>query len=142
MEIDQAATAAWYARAGQWGCGCGHCRNFLALARERRLPGEVLSILDRLHIQPEKATYVCELYTDGEKGPLYQFSWRVAGRVLDKPAGEDRGPGWGPGAGFAWGELSLGRETYPYGAPDFPQPYFDLDCVMFLPWVLNEPIDG
>ena len=145
VEIDRAATAAWYARAGEWGCGCGHCRNFLALARERRLPSEILDILDKLHIPPEKATYVCELYHDEawtEKGLLYQFSWRVAGQILARPPGEDRGPNWGPGAGFAWGELSLGHEDYPYGAPDFPQPCFDLECDMYLPWILDEPIDG
>ena len=144
-EVDEAATAAWYAQAEDWGCACGHCQNFLALARERRLPAELLGILDSLCIPPEKATYVCELYHDktwAEKGLLYQFSWRVAGEIKAKPAGEDRGPRWGPGVEFAWGEWSLGHEDYPYGAPDFPVPHFDLECIMYLPWVLDEPVDG
>lgn len=144
-EVDQAATAAWYARAEDWGCKCGHCRNFLALARERRLPAELLDILDSLSIPPEKATYVCELYHDetwAEKGLLYQFSWRVAGEILAKPAGKVAGPDWGPNVDFSWGDLSLGHDEYPYGAPDFPAPHFDLGCTMYLPWVLDEPADG
>ena len=64
VEVDEAATAGWYAQAEDWGCTCGHCRNFLALARERRLPEEILEILDALRIPPAKATYVCELYHD------------------------------------------------------------------------------
>ena len=99
VEVDETATQNWYAQAEDWGCECGHCRNFLALARERRLPEEILEILDALRIPPTKATYVCELYHDedwAEKGLLYQFSWRVAGKMLDKPAGKDAGPDWGP----------------------------------------------
>lgn len=145
VEVDQAATAAWYARAEDWGCKCGHCQNFLALARERRLPAELLGILDSLSIPPEKATYVCELYHDetwAEKGLLYQLSWRVAGEILAKPAGKVAGPHWGPNVDFPWGDLSLGHEGYPYGATDFPMPHFDLGCTMYLPWVLDEPVDG
>ena len=33
-------------------CPCGHCRNFVALARERKLPEELLAILDSLSIPP------------------------------------------------------------------------------------------
>ena len=64
VEVDEAATRAWYAQAGDWSCACGHCRNFLVLAKERRLPTELLDILAALGIPPEKATYVCELYHD------------------------------------------------------------------------------
>ena len=64
VEVDGPATRAWYAQAEEWSCTCGHCRNFLALAKERRLPEELLEILDGLGIPPEKATYVCELYHD------------------------------------------------------------------------------
>jgi len=143
VEVDEAATAAWYAQAGEWGCECGCCRNFLALARERRLPEEILDILDRLHIPPEKATYVCQLYTDQEKGPLCQLSWRVAGGIVAKPEGEDAGPDWGPNVDFpSGGGLRLGHEVYPYGAPGFPAPCFDLEGDMFLPWVLDEPMGG
>lgn len=143
VEVDEAATRNWYAQAEDWGCECGHCRNFLALARERRLPEEILEILDSLSIPPEKATYVCELYYEddwAEKGLLYQFSWRAAGKILAQP-GEERG-GWGPVVKRPWGGLQLGHEDYPYGAPDFPEPHFDLEGGMYLPWVLDEPIDG
>ena len=66
--MDEQATRACYAQAPDWDCTCGHCRNFLALARERKLPEELLAILDSLSIPPEKATYVCELYDDGTGG--------------------------------------------------------------------------
>ena len=144
VAMDEAATTNWYAQARDWNCTCGHCRNFLALARARQLPTELLAILDSLSVPPEKATYVCELYhTEDwrEKGLLYQFSWRLAGTILDKPAGEDSGPAWGPIVKFPWGEWVLGHETCPVD-PKFPAPHFDLECVMVLPWVLDAPVDG
>ena len=143
VEVDGAATRDWYARAEAWGCECGHCRNFLALARARRLPGEILDMLDSLSIPPEKATYVCELYYEddwAEKGLFYQFSWRVAGEIQAR-SGEARG-GWGSPVERPWGGLALVHEDYPYGAPDFPAPHFDLECQMYLPWILDEPIKG
>ena len=81
VEADLELTLGWYGRAKEWGCDCGHCRNFQELARKRRLPAFVIEILDRLDIPPEKATYVSELYTDGE-GIHYQFSYRIAGRII------------------------------------------------------------
>ena len=127
-EVDEAATRRWYAQAEPWGCRCGPCRNFLALARERRLPGFVLEPLDKLGIPPEKATYVCELYRQ-EGGHLYQFSCRVAGRILD-------------GHGEPGAQGTCCHEIYPYGAPDFPEPHFDLEFGLTLPWTLKEPKDG
>ena len=127
-EVDEAATRRWYAQAEPWGCRCGPCRNFLALARERRLPGFVLEPLDKLGIPPEKATYVCELYRQ-EGGHLYQFSYRVAGCILG-------------GHGEPGARGTCCHETYPYGAPDFPEPHFDLEFGLTLPWALEEPEDG
>ena len=145
-EVDERATRDWYAQADEWGCQCGHCRNFLALARQRKLPDEILNILDSLSIPPEKAAYVCELYHDGnwrEKGLLYEFCWRLPGQILDKPAGKDCGPNWGPRVNFSWGDMALGHEGDPCSeAANLPKPNFDLICVMHLPWVLDEPVDG
>ena len=144
VEVDEPATRAWYAQAEEWSCTCGHCRNFLALAKERRLPEALLNILDGLGIPPEKATYVCELYHDEswqEKGLLYQLCWRVAGKITGRPAGADDGPTWGPRVEFPWGGLELGRETFPV-EPDFPEPNFDLNVSLYLPWVLDEHVDG
>ena len=144
-EVDERATRDWYAQADEWGCQCGHCRNFLALARQRKLPDEILNILDRLSIPPEKATYVCELDDRDwkEKGLLYQISWRVAGEVVKKPESkENAGTPWGPPTWLRSCWLMLGHEIYPYGAPGFPQPNFDLDVSLYLPWVLDEPVEG
>lgn len=79
--------------------------------------------------RPEKATYVCELYHEEnwrEKGLLYELSWRVAGTILDKPAGKDNGQEWGPLVELPWGSMILGHETFPV-EPEFPLPHFDLD---------------
>ena len=143
-EVDMPATRACYGRAGEWDCPCGHCRNFLALARERRLPEELLAILDSLSIPPEKDTYVCELDSrDWEtKGVLYEVSWRIAGTVVKQPESrENEGTFWGPPVQLPGFRLMLGHETCPV-EPDFPEPNFDLDVSLYLPWVLDEPVDG
>lgn len=125
VEVDMKATRDWYRNAGEWGCECGHCRNFLNLAKSRKLPVSVMEILDRLGIPPEKATYVCELYTDNA-GIHYQFSYRIAGSILAEP--ENNGTV----------NARCCHEPYPYGAPGFPLPHFDLEFYEVLPWTLNE----
>ena len=146
VNVDEPATRNWYDRAEDWDCPCVRCRNFLALARQRRLPAEILEILDDFSIPPEKATYVCELYYEEdwrEKGLLYELCWRLPGEVLDKPAGKDAGRDWGPGVEFPWGSFALGHECAPCGeAENLPEPSFDLICTLYLPWVLDEPIEG
>ena len=128
-ELDGEATRRWYASAGEWGCECGHCRNFLQLAKERTLPAPILETLAALGIPPEKATYVGELYTD-EAGIHYQFSYRLCGSILSAPpqAGDD-----------PYGSRCC-HEPYPYGAPGFPAPHFDLEFYATLPWALEEAI--
>ena len=73
-QVDLETTRSYYAHAPDWDCICGHCRNFVALARERKLPQELLAILDSLSIPPEKATYVCEL--------CYDKDWRENTRMI------------------------------------------------------------
>ena len=34
------------------------------------------------------------------------------------------------------------QAEFPWGAPGFPEPHFDLGCTMYLPRVLEEPVDG
>ncbi len=125
-EIDIEATTAWYAHAGEWGCDCRDCRNYLTAAKAKKLPPEMTELLDSLGIPPEKATYLSELYTD-ENGVHYQVSYRVVGKILAEPEEKT--------------EEVLGRcchESYPYGAPDFPEPHFDLEFYPVLPWFLDE----
>ena len=128
--IDMEATQRWYAQADEWGCECGDCLNFLKLTRERALPAPVLEILDRLGIPPEKATYVCEMCPEKD-GHLYEFSYRLAGQILSGKEDSFQKQDWGSALCF--------HEPYPYGAPDFPKPHFDLDFLVTLPWVLDEP---
>ena len=121
--IDKNSTAKWYSTADEWGCECGGCRAFVELAKRRALPAPLLETLGSLGITAEKATYVCEMVPkDG--GHLYQFSYRIAGEVPDETAKNS--------AVFHWGEVRLCHEIYPYGAPGFPQPHFDLEFWMTL----------
>ena len=125
VEVDHEATRKWYAQADAWGCCCGHCRNFLTHAKRKTLPDVVSAVLEELNIPAEKATYVSELYTD-EDGVHYQFSYRLSGTILAAPSQEVTG---------------LGRccyEPYPYGAPNFSEPHFDLEFWVALPWILEE----
>lgn len=125
VEVDEAATRRWYEAADRWGCDCGNCRNFLKLAETNKLPLAVTQLLNELNIPPEKATYVCELHTD-DRGLYYQFSYRIAGTIVDVPESE-----------FSEGGRCC-HESYPYGAPDFPEPHFDLEFFEILPWILDE----
>ena len=118
VEIDEVATKEWYDKANEWGCECGDCRHFVALAKKRKLPSAVMETLEQLGIVPEKATYVCEILTEEHK-VLYQFSYRMAGNILKERAGGIKD--------FGGGEAYCGHEPYPYGAPGFPAPHFDLE---------------
>lgn len=128
--IDLERTKEWYSQSEEWPCTCGHCRNFLMLAKQRLLLPPMMELLDKFSIVPEKATYVCEL-DHNEKGHLYEISYRVAGRMLEKER-EDL-------VEYSWGGGGCGHNPYPYGAPGFPEPYFDLEFFVTLPWVLDEP---
>ena len=37
--------------------------------------------------------------------------------------------------------MMLGYERYNI-EPEFPEPCFDLDISLYLPWVLDEPVEG
>ena len=124
VEIDEVATKEWYDKAEEWSCECGDCRHFVALAKKKELPSDVLNILEQFGIAPEKATYVCEIITEEHK-VLYQFSYRMVGNILEE---KDRGT-----EKFEWGEVCCGHEPYPYGAPGFPEPHFDLEFWVRLP---------
>ena len=132
VELDIEATAKWYAQSQGWGCECGHCRNFLKLAHQKALPHRIMEILDQLGIPPEKATYAGELYTDAE-GVHYQFSYRIAGTITDSPITDAVENGH---------EGRCCHDPYPYGAPEFPTPHFDLEFYATLPWILEESQNG
>lgn len=128
VEIDEKATKEWYSKSKGWQCDCGHCRNFIQLAKNEKLPTEILKLLKKLGVLPEKATYVREISSE-EKQIMYQFSYRIAGNILEDQMAGENAP--------IWGEARCWHETYPYGAPDFPTPHFDLEFGVRLPWVLK-----
>lgn len=129
VEIDETATAEWYAAKGAWSCECSYCRNFLELSKHNKLPEAVHAILKELNIVSEKATYVCEIMPE-DSGHLYQFSYRIAGRILTEDTAKS--------TVADWGQVRCCHEIYPHGAPDFPTPHFDLEFWVTLPWVLEE----
>lgn len=124
VEIDEVATKGWYDNADEWSCECGDCRHFVALAKKRELPSAVIETIEQFGIAPEKATYVCEIVTE-EHQILYQFSYRMAGNILKERDGDAKD--------FGWEEAYCGHEPYPYGAPGFPAPHFDLEFWVRLP---------
>ncbi len=128
-EIDKEIVRDYYILSDEWGCECKHCRNFVEIAKRRMLPKPITDVLKCLDIPPEKATYVCGVYPK-DRGFCYQFSYRIAGNILDEEAfktiSED------------WGEARCCHEPYPYGAPDFPAPNFDLEFWVVLPWILED----
>ncbi len=128
-EVDCNATKAWYKTSSTWNCECAYCRNFLKAVKENQLPEEVLNELNTLGIPPEKATYVCEIYPKDNRF-VYQFSYRIVGNILcDTPQEQTKS---------SWGEMRCCHEPYPHGAPDFPNPHFDLEFWVDLPWLLDE----
>jgi len=129
VEIDMEATKEWYSRGNEWGCECALCRNFIELARNKQFPQQIIELLDSFGIRPEQATYVCRYYDD-DKGHRYQFSYRIAGNLI-KEADVDAAF-WDEHIGHCCHEYS------PYGAPDFPEPNFDIEFFLTLPWVLVE----
>lgn len=119
VEIDAEKTAQWYAQAEDWGCECGDCVRFVELAKDNLLPDQVKACLELLKIPASKATYVCLI--DGKR--LYQFSYRIAGDILT----DDYESAPWDGIGHCC------YESYPYGAPDFPTPHFDIEFWAELP---------
>ena len=126
IEIDDEINHKYYKSASEWDCECVYCRNFIMLAKEKKLPEQVRKTLDMLGIPAEKATYVCEVIPKDD-GHLYQFSYRLAGELLE---GE-------PSKVFPWGEVRFTHEIYPFGAPDFPKPHFDLEFWIVLPMIIE-----
>lgn len=133
VEVDEEATRVWYEKAGEWDCTCGLCRNFVLLARERKLPKEMLELLDKFGIPPEKASYVCE-FEEREERLYYQIDYRVAGRVLE---GSEK-----TASPLEEMEVLCGREIAPGTADEFPEPNFDLMFFLWIPWTLPETVEG
>ena len=125
VQVDEDVTREWYEHSDGWNCICGHCRNFIMIAKRQMLPDSILDVLNELGIPPEKPTYLSELYQD-DAGIHYQFSYRIAGVILEKEEIINNGA------------ARCTHEIYPYGAPSFPEPHFDLEFYAVLPWILNE----
>ena len=137
--VDVRATRDWYAHEGDiWYCMCGPCRNFVAAAD--KFPEEMKAVLDRFGIPAQKATYVSSFTGDGER-MLYEACWHIAGELPEGGGGlTDTGwtdTGWG-----GWSLQSYDAQAFPpNSAKDFPEPCFLLYVNLWLPWVLDEPMD-
>ena len=168
VEVDEEATRDYYADSMEWDCTCAYCRNFVFLARERKLPEDMLELLDKLGIPPEKATYAFEVNGEDED-LLYHVFYRVAGHIVDEPEPVEE---WIPGIrkGFMGKLDRLGallghphkkrwlryvslqgclgggtaiwsvRKDYPSSAENFPEPGFDLGFAIWLKWKDGKPM--
>ena len=125
VEFDRTATVDWYEKYEGWSCDCGDCQSFLAWVRQKQLPSAVTELLQIFGALPEKPTYVCELYPT-ERGHLYQFNYRVVGCMLNVHHPHES-------IGFDWGSVYCGHEDDPCGAPDFPEPNFDIMFFVDMP---------
>ena len=129
VELDGAATRAWYRKSAEWDCTCGHCRNFVLLAKERRLPEDMLTLLDKLSIPPEKPAYVCQM--DEKEGRLfYQVTYCLSGRVSRGPEENN--------VALPWGEVNFQREPAPHEIPEGE--YMDMNLFLWLPWADGIPL--
>ena len=126
IEYDEEKTCKWYSVAEEWGCDCVHCLNFLKLARNNSLPEIVLENLAFFGIPAGKATHVSYLGDIAPGQLFYQFSYRIAGNIIS----DENDPHY-------HGEVRFCHDDYPYGAPDFPQPHFDIEFNVSLPWVMD-----
>ena len=141
IEVNEDATQDYYAESMEWDCTCGHCRNFVFLARERLLPGDMLEFLDTLRLPPEKATYVFEL-NGQEDDLLYRVTYRVVGRIVENPNRKEQGKT------LALGDERMENGTIlwcspaegPTSAKDFPEPCFDITFELNLPWKDGKPL--
>lgn len=124
VEIDETATKEWYANAHGWDCPCEDCKYFISLAKKKELPVIILDTLSRFDIPPEKATYVCFI-TEENNEVLYEISYRVVGNILKEKECDINA--------YGRGEAYCGHNPYPYGAPGFSEPHFDLEFWVWLP---------
>ena len=124
VEIDENATKEWYARSEGWDCPCEDCKHFISLAKKKELPVVILEILEKFEIPPEKATYVCSI-TEENNEVLYEISYRIAGNIIKEKIVDIEGSGRG--------DFYCAHNPYPYGAPNFPTPHFDLEFWVRLP---------
>ena len=138
-EVDLETTQRWYAAEKGWSCKCVDCRNFRAFLRKGQLPDFVLEELAQLGIPPEKPTYVCLTNPHGDKEG-YDISYRIAGNILrNVQLGDDSiSPLMLPLFDWPLPGRCL-HEPCPKCAPEFPEPHFDLEFWVEIPWVLDEP---
>ena len=123
--FDKEATSDWYQKYKGWDCSCADCQNFLTMVRKGKLPGAVTQMLQTFGLPADKPTYICKLYSSGES-QLYQFNYRVAGKILNGPAPCEA-------VNFFRGSAMFGYDPYPWRAPGFPAPCFDLMLYVYLP---------
>lgn len=145
---DAEATRAYYgAHPLPWlGCGCDGCRNFERAVK--LLPPAVRALFSRLGLDPEKPGEIYVLYQTEDGQCLYGGFYHLRGRLLagespwpvveQRPQGrtarleEERMEEIG-GLSFGFSEdCSLLPE-------DFPRPCLQMEVLLRLPWVLEEP---
>lgn len=131
IATDPTANRVWYDNCGTpaGGCDCAYCRNFLAAVE--KLPQKILDLMDTLGVdirKPDEAAQNCR-----EEDGFHRYSawYHLSGVLLEDGA-----------------ETALAENcTYWFQsvcymkAEHFPDPHFQLNLNLCLPWVLDEPCD-
>lgn len=133
IQVDVEATQAWYAAHGQLagGCDCGYCRNFAAAVEG--VPPAVGAFLARLGLDIRRPGEVMEWCREADGRHWYTAQYHVAGTVLAAPSG---GLEAAPEV-LIWFHTGQG----PF-LPAFPEPFFQVEADLRLPWLLDEPEAG
>ena len=137
LEVDIETTVLTYDRIGEEDCACAYCRNYRLASKD--FPPELLSILIALGINPGKPIHVSE-YVENEDGThLYSGTYNVVGRIMSGPdyrlITKDTG---------FWDLLHLSEDIKIGFTGDFdfrssfPEPIFQIEFFINLPWLLPE----
>ena len=128
--IDEAQTAAFYARAPELDCPCRDCLNFLQALP--RLPSKARDFMASIGVPLSKSTEVYSLERD-EAGCLrYGGFTSVCGKL---PEHVERTASWA----FAEGcSVYFTRDRW-LRHGDFPEPAMQMEFTLTLPWMLDTP---
>lgn len=132
IQVDVAATRSYYDAHGEiaGGCDCAYCRNFAAAAET--VSPRLRTFLDALGLDLRKPREVMELGPGTGNRRLYEAFYHLVGKL------ETGGP-----ARVEIGEDHAGfYEDCDLLPPNFPQPCFQMNVALELPWLLKEAAPG
>ncbi|MDF2566833.1 MAG: hypothetical protein K0R90_289 [Oscillospiraceae bacterium] len=141
LEVDYEKTKEYYTNAQQYECECIYCKNYIAAASG--LPKETKEFLEILGIDYMKIALVSKLYADENK-VSYDCYCRIAGWIMSNHAVEKRTQDnrvYYVRVVEEIAEMGIffhdDRNIF-YDCHDFPDPCFEMNFKVFLPWKLEK----